>query len=107
MEGLRLGLSHMTMNLEPWGASAVSEMRRHWTCKRIFEIPHVERPLHSTSPRAGAIYAAVQRKIRPRGKMFAWDIPSQATGAWGADEGRTVTTSLADWVGVYGNTVMR
>ncbi|CAM9491162.1 unnamed protein product [Ectocarpus fasciculatus] len=46
---------------------------------------------------------------RPRGKRLAWDASSLAAGAWTADDNRTgeLTTSVGDWVGVYGNRVMR
>ncbi|CAM9768954.1 unnamed protein product [Ectocarpus sp. 4 AP-2014] len=46
---------------------------------------------------------------RPRGKRLAWDASSLAAGAWTADDNRTgeLTTSVGDWVGVYGSRVMR
>ncbi|CAM9249654.1 unnamed protein product [Scytosiphon promiscuus] len=45
--------------------------------------------------------------VRPRGKRFRWDASSLAAGTWTADENRTVTTSVGDWVGVYGDRQMR
>ncbi|CAN0320701.1 unnamed protein product [Laminaria digitata] len=46
--------------------------------------------------------------VRPRGRRFAWDASSSlVAGAWMADDNRTVTTSVGDWVGVYGDRVMR
>eukprot|EP00903_Cladosiphon_okamuranus_P008085 g7795.t1 len=45
--------------------------------------------------------------VRPRGKRFKWDASSLAAGAWTADDNRTVTTSVADWIGVYGDRTMR